>query len=135
MGSYILILEPDKILSSQYKIYLDSYGYIAKIANSAEAAIALADKQTPALIIMEIFLKNHSGVEFLYEFRSYSEWQDVPVIILSRIAESDLGLNESSKKILGINKVLYKHDTSLQKLASHVEDFLDVPKDQRRASK
>ena len=31
----------------------------------------------PAIVMLELQLVEHSGIEFLYEFRSYPEWQRV----------------------------------------------------------
>ena len=76
-----------------------------------------ADQQLPDLVIVELQLIEHSGIEFLYEFRSYTEWQSIPVIIQSQVPPSEFSANwQSLKQQLGIDTYLYKPHASLQKL-------------------
>ena len=62
-------------------------------------------------------LAGHSGVEFLYEFRSYSEWRNIPVIILTGVPRGELGLSDVAMTDLGVVGYLYKPETSLAGLA------------------
>lgn len=82
---HILLIEPDKILSENYRLSFQKSGYKIQITHDAQAAIYAVDKIKPDLIVLEIQLASHSGIEFLYELRSYSDWQNIPVIILSLI--------------------------------------------------
>jgi DNA-binding response OmpR family regulator len=81
--SQILLIEPDIVLANIYTKALTHEGYRVVVAGDAQAAISLADKSKPDLIIMEIQLVSHNGIEFIYELRSYPEWQDIPIIIQS----------------------------------------------------
>ncbi len=116
----ILLIEPNTLISNQYVGYLSQQGHEITSVSDAQEAILAADKQAPDLVIMEPLLAAHSGIEFLYEFRSYSEWQNIPVIILSRVQAGKLGLNDKNSKELKVT-ALYKPEVSLQKLAAAVE--------------
>lgn len=120
----ILLIEPDKILSQQVAEYLTQKGYEVQPVQSAQEAIVAADKRTPDIIIMELLLARHSGIEFLYEFRTYGEWQKVPVIVLSRVAQSDLNINQKAAEDLGISHILYKPQLKLSRLHDYVEDLV-----------
>lgn len=115
----ILLIEPDKLLASQYAGFLNGKGYSVRHADNAQDAVLAADRQSPDLVIIEPLLASHSGIEFLYEFRSYGEWQNVPIIVLSRATADDLGLNEKARQDMGLT-VLYKPETTLDKLDSAI---------------
>ena len=119
--SHVLLIEPDYVLASTYKKSFISAGHEVDIASSAQSAITAADKHKPDVVFLELQLINHSGIEFLYEFRSYDDWQKVPVIILSNIplAEFD-GSHDLLVKELGVDTYLYKPTTSLKRLLSTI---------------
>lgn len=120
----VLLLEPNKVLAGQYCEFLESKGYEVAVWADAQAAIIAADAKRPDIIIVELLLAGHSGIEFLYELRSYAEWQRIPVLVLSRITSADSGLSPRMAQELGIRDYLYKPETSLEKLARAVEQTL-----------
>lgn len=115
----ILLIEPDKLLASQYTGFLSGKGHSVRHADNAQDAVLAADKQSPDLVIIEPLLASHSGIEFLYEFRSYGEWQAVPIIVLSRATADELGLNDKARQDMKLT-VLYKPETTLDKLDSTI---------------
>lgn len=121
----ILLLEPDQVLAKTYIEALKDNHKI-KWLNTAEAAISEADKNRPELIILEIKLPTHSGVEFLYEFRSYDDWQNIPIVILSSIPQAELRVSDSVWQKLDIKNYLYKPTTSLRQLAMVVENLRPI---------
>lgn len=123
----ILLIEPDRVLAGIYYEALVAAGHEVNVAPGAQSAIMAADRVRPDLIVIELQLVDHSGIEFLYEFKSYSEWQDIGVIILSQIPPSEF--NNSSailKNQLGMIEYLYKPHTSLQKLTSSINASLQT---------
>ncbi|MBP9852592.1 MAG: Response regulator transcription factor [Patescibacteria group bacterium] len=113
----ILLIEPDAILADMYGKALGVVGTVAW-APTAERAIQLADAKSPDVVVLEPRLARHNGVEFLYEFKSYPEWQSVPVLIHTSGAQ--LLLSDSTLGDLSICAQLDKHETSLQDLCSKV---------------
>lgn len=122
--AHVLLLEPNKVLADQYRNFLARKGYEVAVWPDAQAAIIAADAKQPDIIIVELLLAGHSGIEFLYELRSYGEWQRIPVLVLSRIARADSGLTSRMATELGIVDYLYKPETSLEKLAHTLEKTL-----------
>ncbi len=120
----IIILEPDKVIAGQVQKYLNSLGYKTSWCKNAQEAINVADQNPPKLVIIELFLVAHSGMEFLYEFRSYNEWRNVPVIIFSRIPRSELPAPDKALKELGVDCFMYKPETSLKRLGEMVKALL-----------
>lgn len=120
----ILIIEPNNIIAAQYRNYLVEKGHKAVVCRDVQAAILCADSKTPDIIILELLLKTHNGIEFLYELRSYSEWQDIPVIINSRLPSEDSGLTKEAIKQLGITEYFYKPETKLLRISDKIDRLL-----------
>jgi CheY-like chemotaxis protein len=88
-------------------------------AVDAQAAIQIAAEKKPDLVLCELSLAAHSGFEFLYEFRSYSDWLKIPVIVFSHIKLSDEIQNSRAWKQLNV-LYFYKPRTTLEKLKEQV---------------
>lgn len=118
----ILIVEPDRMLAQSYYQALTEAGHQVMVAPGAQTAIMAADRQMPDLIIVELQLVEHSGIEFLYELRSYPEWQAIPVILNTFVPPAEF--NDSVGLInqeLGVKEYLYKPRTSLKQLIQTVQ--------------
>ena len=119
----ILVIEPDAVLATTYAEALMQAGYQPVVAATAQSAIHAADEQLPDLIILELQLAAHNGIEFLHEFRSYPEWQDVPVIINSYTPPQEYQqVQETLATTLGVRAFLYKPRISLQLLLRAVAE-------------
>ena len=116
----ILLLEPNRMLAEQYVRYLEREAYEVSWCENAQTGVAAADVLRPDLIIVELLLAGHSGIEFLYEFRSYVDWLAVPVVILSGISQWSAGVSDATLADLGVSAYLYKPDTSLDQLGRQV---------------
>ena len=123
----ILLIEPDRLLGVTYAQALTAAGHSPKLATTAQQAIHAADASMPDLIILELQLIEHSGIEFLYELRSYRDWQDTPVIIQTQVPPGEFN---ASRQILqeqfGVKVYLYKPHSSLRDLIGHVNEHVPV---------
>lgn len=108
------------MLAEQYVRYLEREAYEVSWCENAQTGVAAADVLHPDLIIVELLLAGHSGIEFLYEFRSYVDWLAVPVVILSGISQRSAGVSDATLADLGVCVYLYKPDTSLDQLGRQV---------------
>lgn len=112
----ILIIEPDRLLARQYSQALKQVGDCNFVA-TAQEAITSIDESKPDLIILELLLKAHNGVEFLYELRSYDDLHNLPIILHTYTPQEKFSSDETVLHELGIKDYLYKPETSLQQLA------------------
>jgi DNA-binding response OmpR family regulator len=125
--SQILLIEPDLVLAETYRQALLGADHQVVCCASAQAGIISADQNRPELIILEIQLIEHSGIEFLYELRSYADWQNIPVIIQTHVPPAEF--NNSRHLLrdqLGVRHYLYKPQTSLNQLLGAVHEHLPV---------
>lgn len=117
----ILLIEPDNALARTYVQALRHAGHLVGHAGDAQAAIQAADEVTPDIVVLELNLAVHDGIEFLHEFRSYHEWQKIPVIVNSYLNPISLEpVRQELERGLGVTACLYKPYTSLQQLISVV---------------
>jgi len=118
---HILLLEPNTLIAKTYTHALSQAGHTVHHALSAQAAIDAADAAGPDLVIMELQLPAHGGVEFLHEFRSYSEWQHTPVIVNTVLAPTKIaGMRDILRQELGVATVLYKPQATIADLLKAV---------------
>ena len=123
----LLLIEPDRPLGEIYAKALTAAGHQLTVSAGAQAAITAADQARPDLVILELQLVEHSGIEFLYEFRSYPEWQTIPVLVHSQVPPTEFaGSRELLERELGVRTYLYKPRTSLRDLLAAVRDQLQV---------
>jgi CheY-like chemotaxis protein len=120
-SSHILLIEPDKLQAKVYTEALERAGHSVAHATSAQTAVHLADGQKPDVVVLELQLPRHNGVEFLYEFRSYAEWLTVPVVIHSFVPPAELSHAATLQRELGVVRVLHKPATSLAALCTAVQ--------------
>jgi DNA-binding response OmpR family regulator len=124
----ILLIEPDRLLGSTYAAALESADHKVVVCPGAQSGVLVADQIKPDLVIIELQLVEHSGIEFLYEFRSYADWQSIPIIIHSQVPQSEFsGSFELLTDQLGVVRYLYKPSTSLKELIQTVNEQLAVP--------
>jgi DNA-binding response OmpR family regulator len=88
----ILIVEDDADIAESLHYNLKREGFRVSVAESAEKGlrIALDEKQTPSLVLLDLMLPGMSGMEFCRRLRREQLTETTPVIMLTaRAAEAD----------------------------------------------
>lgn len=116
--AHVLIVESDCIVARNIAGALTRQGHSSVFTVDAQAAINAADARTPDIIILDLLLAGRSGIELLYELRSYCDWQNIPAIIYSNLKTSELP--EICFEQLGIERVLHKPSTTISELTDEV---------------
>jgi DNA-binding response OmpR family regulator len=117
----ILLIEPDTVLANLYKQAFERVGHKVMRVTSAQGGVTVADIRRPDVVIMELQLATHSGVAFLYEFRSYHDWLHIPIIIHSVISPAEISQFDAAFRELHVTAYLYKPHTTLRKLVAAAE--------------
>jgi DNA-binding response OmpR family regulator len=118
---HVILIEPDLIQAELYTAALERAGCSVDHVTGAQAAVHAADEHTPDAVILEMQLAEHSGVEFLYEFRSYPEWTHIPVVLYTFVPSHELAHGVTLQKELGVQRILYKPTTTLLGLCEAVQ--------------
>lgn len=120
----VLLIEPDRPLAQNIKKYMIARGHRVNWRPDPQGAVNNADRHSPNVVVLDLSLGSHNGVEFLYEFRSYPEWLTVPVILYTNLSGQELAGLEHSFTELGVATYHYKPATSLSQLADSVESLV-----------
>lgn len=121
----VLLLESDRLIAKCISDELKRRNIKVYVATSADLAIKLADAHMPSAVISELSLPSHSGTEFLYEFRTYSDWRNTPIVIYSSMKPANNITQSKDWQLLGIKDFLYKPDTSIQTVAEVIESIIE----------
>ncbi len=85
----IVVAEDEQILLKAITIELAHAGYEVLCATNGEEAVTLVKKIKPDLLILDILMPKMGGLEALAKVRSYREFRDLPVIILSNLSQDE----------------------------------------------
>jgi DNA-binding response OmpR family regulator len=96
MTEHLLLVDDDVLLRCSLSFNLERAGYRASTAATAKDAMALARREPPDLILLDIGLPGMDGLEAL---RHFEESIDVPPVIFltARRRELDLLVRETKK--------------------------------------
>jgi CheY-like chemotaxis protein len=120
----VLLVEPDVILGRTYRDALEASGHKVAWCRSAQSAIASTDKLVPDLVVLELQLPVHNGIEFLYEFRSYHDLRPIPVVVLSQVQPAQRAISNVLWDQLSIVAYHYKPFTRLADLARTIDSVM-----------
>lgn len=122
--AHIILLETDQLIAQNICHFIRRAGHLVEWYVDPQAAVDSADSRQPDMIILDLLLVDHNGIEFLYEFRSYPEWNKVPIVVFSSVSPAELGASVAGLHDLGVTAYHYKPITSLAQLAQTVENTL-----------
>ena len=80
MSKHLLVVDDDALLRRSLGLQLESAGYRASTAATAEDALALAQRDRPDLILLDVGLPGMDGLEAL---RRFQHTVDAPVIFVT----------------------------------------------------
>jgi len=92
MAKHILVVDDDTLLRRSLSLQLEQAGYRSSTAATAEDALALAERDRPDLILLDVGLPGMDGLEAL---RHFHKKMDTPVIFVTarrRELDTILGL-------------------------------------------
>lgn len=120
--SNVLLIEPNRVLARTYHLALEAAGHTVQTCGTAQAGILAADDLNPDVVVLELQLVAHSGAEFLYEFRSYPDWLQVPVVVHTHVPPQQFSQSFNAiQRQLGVVEYLYKPTTTLAALTASVQ--------------
>jgi CheY-like chemotaxis protein len=79
---------------------LESLGFAVRHVPTGEAAIEMAPAITPDLITLDILLPGMDGWEFLSRLKTVPHWAEVPVVVVSVVADSSKGFSLGAALVL-----------------------------------
>ena len=107
----ILLVEDDQSLREIYGIRLTAEGYEIASAGDGEAALALAVKERPDLIISDVMMPKISGFDMLDILRSTPETANIKVIMMTALSADD---QKARGESLGADRFLVKSQVGIE---------------------
>ena len=95
-----LVVEDDDRAADLVRLLLEAEGFTVLRAANAEIALVVAPQQALSLITLDIQLPGIDGWEFLARIRESSLLAQVPVVIISGIAHTNLTLTRGAAAVL-----------------------------------
>jgi two-component system phosphate regulon response regulator PhoB len=100
----ILVVDDDAALQKLVTTLIKRAGMEAIAAtNAAEAVDVLKQRPLPDIIVLDLMLPDVSGIQFLKQMRTKAVFDELPVIILSALADPEQireGLNAGADRYL-----------------------------------
>ena len=118
----ILVVEDDKDLSLLMNKKLTQEGFGVILAETGQDAMD-AIKQKPDLVLLDILLPDIDGLTVLNEFVGHKETRDVPVIILSNLADH---ASMEQAEAIGKYEYLVKARTDLNTVVTKIKEKLNL---------
>lgn len=124
MTKKVLIIDDDKIFSKILRDGLVAGGqgaYEVLAAFDGEEGLAVAEREKPNLIMLDVMMPKTTGIEFLKKMRDTAWGADIPVIVETQLSDLD---KMSEGVALGVRGYIIKSDYSLDSILRQVEDIL-----------
>ncbi len=121
MAKKILFVEDEPALQKTLGSVLENIGFEIISAFDGEAAVTLAKKELPDLILLDLILPKKDGFQVLEEIKKDQTTKHIPVIILSNLEST----NEIERAIeLGATTYLIKTNYRLDEVIDKVKNVI-----------
>jgi CheY-like chemotaxis protein len=120
----IMLVEDDNGLREIYEARLAAEGFDIVAAVDGEAALALAAKEKPDLVISDVMMPKISGFEMLDILRNTEGLKNVKIIMLTALGQAE---DKTRADSLGADRYLVKSQVTLEDIVKATHDLLDPP--------
>lgn len=81
----VLIVDDERSIAELLAELLEGAGYEVFVASNGRAALAIARRELPALVLTDLMMPGVDGREFVRRMRSSPITHDIPVVVMSSI--------------------------------------------------
>ncbi|GAC1370901.1 MAG: hypothetical protein NVSMB39_4240 [Candidatus Saccharimonadales bacterium] len=120
--SRILIVEDELVLQEIYKIILTNHGHEVTVASNGLEGLGALPKCRPDLILLDIFMPQMDGREFLRNF-DRSAHPSTKVIVYTNLSD---GKTKAEMMSLGADRFVIKSSLTPDQLSEMVKATLTV---------
>ncbi len=120
----VLFIEDEATLQKTLTAILEGGGFSVQNAYDGEAGLALAKKELPDIILLDLILPKMDGFAVLAEIKKDASLKGVPVIVLTNLE----AVEDVEKVIaLGATTYLVKANYDLPEIVAKIKEILDRP--------
>jgi two-component system KDP operon response regulator KdpE len=120
-GSSVVLIEDEKQIRRFVRQALEAEGLQVHEAGDVEQGLVEAATRQPDLVILDLGLPGRDGLEFIRDFRT---WSEMPIVVLSarseesaKIAALDAGADDYLTKPFGVGELLARVRANLRRRA------------------
>ena len=117
----ILLIEDEKILAEMYKEKFTQTGFEVFLAFESKEGLALAKKERPDLIVLDVLLPRENGIVFLARLRKEPEISSIPVVAFSNYDDS---VTKKQADKLGVKDYLIKTSYTPSEIVEKIKQLL-----------
>lgn len=96
MGKKVLVIDDDVNTVRFLSVALEENGYTALGAYDGKEGMETIEKEKPNLIILDVMMPKKTGFVLFKQLRKSEEFKDMPVIMLTGVADSLSELDDQS---------------------------------------
>jgi two-component system alkaline phosphatase synthesis response regulator PhoP len=117
----ILLADNEQFIAVAYKDGLERAGYKVIVAQDGEEALVKLKSSKPDLLLLELLMPKVNGFEVLQAMKDDSSLKDIPVLVLTNLAQES---DEAEARSYGIVDFMVKADISLRDLTMRIQEIL-----------
>ena len=118
----IAIIEDDPVIRQMYLMKFEAAGFTVETAENGKDGVALVEKFTPDIILLDVSMPIMSGDEALAAIRAQSCGKDIPVMILTNLGEEEA---PKELKTLSISSYIVKAELTPSQVVARVKEVLE----------
>jgi two-component system, OmpR family, response regulator VicR len=106
----VLIVEDDDLVAEVVVDAIGALGYRTIWARNGREALAVLERERPAVMLVDLFMPVMGGSEFLRRVRSVPAWSGIPRVVMTGANDSMIGIKEDAAvlyKPLDIDAVIH----------------------------
>jgi len=117
----VLIIEDDSLIIKVFSTRLKSGGHQVLSAEDGQAGLALAKKEMPNVILLDLMLPKISGLEILAELKKNPQTAKTAIFVYSNLGREE---EIQKAKALGVTEFITKADSTPQQVVAKIEAYL-----------
>jgi CheY-like chemotaxis protein len=117
----VLLIEDDPLIYRLYQKLFSLEGYEIELAENGQLGLEKLKTFHPDILLMDIMMPTMNGLEMLTELKSKPETKDIPVVVLTNIADMNITQMALSK---GANLCIIKSQTEPSDVINSVNAVL-----------
>ena len=125
-SSRVLVVDDEPQILKTLNVNLAARGYLVDLAGTGEAALDLAARRNPDLVILDLGLPGLDGIKVVESLR---RWSRVPILVLSareteaaKVAALDAGADDYVTKPFGMDELVARVRAALRRAAPPEEE-------------
>jgi CheY-like chemotaxis protein len=118
----ILIIDDEPIIRQLFQKVLEHEGHSVLTAGNGREALEVMKHHLPDLLLLDMMMPLMDGMSFLRLMRRNANWAQIPVVIMSALADKQNVCNAGG---LGVRDYLLKAGFSLPVLRKRIKKYLE----------